>query len=233
VPEDVQNHAICEAGDDMTTKIGTLVAATVALFGGSAVAHASPSPTPSPSPSLGPSYQSGYATLMKDMRDMSAKMHEPLSAPLRLGKNDNGASLCDIELQGVISAATLNDGPRPDDSRAFLDGCAEAARDILATHGCGNADPLDCVDNPANPNAGEQRFVRDTRPLVPDLAASGGDMAVWQTGRGICILLKTGYPTGNVVTDLAAHLGTSKQIADQMMDAAMQNICPGLTIGWL
>jgi Protein of unknown function (DUF732) len=195
-----------------------------------AFAHASPSsPTPSPSPS--PSYQSGYATMMRDMRETSAKMHEPLSAPLRLGRNDNGASLCDIELQGTISAATLNGGPRPDDSRAFLDGCAEAARDILATHGCGNADPLDCVDNLANPNAGEQRFVRDTRPFVPDLVAQGGDMAVWQTGRGVCILLKNGHPTGYVVTDLAAHLGTSKQIADQVVDAAMEDICPGWTVG--
>ena len=58
---------------------------------------------------------------------------------------------------------------------------------------------------------------------------SGAQMV--QYARGTCVMLRGGVVTRYVVQDLANHLGTTKQAADQVMDVAMQADCPNLHVG--
>lgn len=83
-------------------------------------------------------------------------------------------------------------------------------------------DPMDCLNNPAPPNGGEQNYLNLTRVY------GGSDTQRLQIGRAACAMLAGGTNPGNVVRDIAGHLGTSNQNADQVMDEAMEDICPGL-----
>ncbi len=49
--------------------------------------------------------------------------------------------------------------------------------------------------------------------------------------RASCAMLRDGVTTRYIVTDLAQHLGTTMQAADQVLDIAQEADCPGLTIG--
>lgn len=73
----------------------------------------------------------------------------------------------------------------------------------------------------------EQYFVRTTGPSFPNVGAD--QLVVF--ARQTCDQLIAGTSTGSVVADLAQRLGTTKQMADQVMDGAMQADCPHLTIG--
>ena len=44
-------------------------------------------------------------------------------------------------------------------------------------------------------------------------------------------MLRGGVTTGYVVPDIAAHLGIGNTAADQLLDAAMDYICPDIHIG--
>jgi hypothetical protein len=44
-------------------------------------------------------------------------------------------------------------------------------------------------------------------------------------------MLRGGVSTNYVVPDIARHLAMNNQRADQVMDAAMGNICPDVHIG--
>ena len=91
---------------------------------------------------------------------------------------------------------------------------------------CGG-DPLDCYENSAPPTSAEQSFVTSTgRDL---LGATAGQLLRY--ARATCVMLHSGLTTTSVVTDLAHHLGTSMDMADQVMDAAMEADCPNLTVG--
>jgi hypothetical protein len=86
-------------------------------------------------------------------------------------------------------------------------------------------DPMDCLDNPAPANAAEQQYLALTRIY------GGTDAQRLQIGRATCAMLAGGSSPGGVVHDIARHLGTTNQDADQVMDQAMEDICPGLHLG--
>jgi hypothetical protein len=56
----------------------------------------------------------------------------------------------------------------------------------------------------------------------------GAEAQRLQIGRATCATLSGGTDPGSVVHDIARHLGTTNQNADQVMDEAMADICPGL-----
>jgi hypothetical protein len=45
------------------------------------------------------------------------------------------------------------------------------------------------------------------------------------------LVMRGGVSAGYVVVDIARHLAMNNQRADQVMDAAMGNICPEIHIG--
>ncbi|WP_158086041.1 DUF732 domain-containing protein [Mycobacterium mantenii] len=97
---------------------------------------------------------------------------------------------------------------------------------------CGaRQDALDCVpyDGPAPPppTPAEASFLRAGRSYAP----SADDATLLRIGRGTCNMLRGGSSTNYVVHDIARHLAMSNQGADQVMDAAMGNICPDVHIG--
>ncbi|WP_372511934.1 DUF732 domain-containing protein [Mycobacterium bohemicum] len=97
---------------------------------------------------------------------------------------------------------------------------------------CGaRQDALDCVpyDGPAPPppTKAEAAFVRAGRFYAP----SADDATLLRIGRGTCNMLRAGTSTGYIVPDIARHLSMNNQRADQLMDAAMGNICPDVHIG--
>jgi hypothetical protein len=61
-------------------------------------------------------------------------------------------------------------------------------------------------------------------------AAGVDDTTLLRTVRGICDMLIGSATTGYVVQDIATHLGTTMEAADQVMDGAMGTACQGLTI---
>jgi hypothetical protein len=91
---------------------------------------------------------------------------------------------------------------------------------------CGG-DPLDCYENSAPPTPAEQFFVKSTNRYLPNATAE----QLLRYARATCVMLHSGLTTTSVVTDLAHHLGTSMDMADQVMDGAMVADCPNLTIG--
>jgi hypothetical protein len=99
---------------------------------------------------------------------------------------------------------------------------APAARAHPIIPGPPECDLLDCLNNPAPPNAGEQRYLNLTRIY------GGAEAQRLQIGRATCATLAGGTDPGSVVHDIARHLGTTNQNADQVMDEAMADICPGL-----
>lgn len=72
-------------------------------------------------------------------------------------------------------------------------------------------DPMDCLNNPAPPSGSEQHYLNLTR------IAGGSDAQRLQIGRAACAMLAGGTNPGNVVHDIAAHLGTTNQTADQVI----------------
>jgi hypothetical protein len=91
--------------------------------------------------------------------------------------------------------------------------------------GVPTCDPMDCLQNPAPPNGGEQHYLNMTRIV------GGSDVQRLQIGRATCAMLAGGTNPGQVVRDIASHLDTTNQNADQVMDQAMEDICPGLHLG--
>ena len=96
---------------------------------------------------------------------------------------------------------------------------------------CGaRQDPLDCVayDGPAPPpTPAEAGFLKAGRFYAP----SADDATLLRIGRGTCNMLRGGTSTGYIVPDIARHVSMNNQRADQVMDAAMGNICPDVHIG--
>jgi Protein of unknown function (DUF732) len=97
---------------------------------------------------------------------------------------------------------------------------------------CGaRQDELDCVpyDGPAPPppTPAESAFMKAGRFYAP----STDDATLLRIGRGTCGMLRGGVSTNYVVPDIARHLAMNNQRADQVMDAAMGNICPDVHIG--
>jgi hypothetical protein len=92
---------------------------------------------------------------------------------------------------------------------------------------CGaHTDALDCRSDTSPPTAAEQHFIQISRGHYP-----GSDAEIVQVLRGTCVMLTGGDTTGFVVSDIAQHLGISKENADQLMDGAMEADCPNLTVG--
>ncbi|ORV49992.1 hypothetical protein AWC02_05285 [Mycolicibacter engbaekii] len=96
---------------------------------------------------------------------------------------------------------------------------------------CGaRQDPLDCVPyvgpTPPPPNRAEAAYLNNVRGHYP-----GDDATLLKIGRGTCIMLRGGTSTDYVVHDVAAHMKITAAAADQVVDAAIANICPELTVG--
>lgn len=96
---------------------------------------------------------------------------------------------------------------------------------------CGaRQDALDCVaydgPTPPPPSRAEAAYLGSVRGHYP-----GDDATLLKMGRGTCNMLRGGVTTGYIVPDIAAHLGISNQAADQVLDAAMESICPEIHIG--
>jgi len=84
-------------------------------------------------------------------------------------------------------------------------------------------DPLTCSPQSGLPTAGETAFLTDVRgQRVP-----GDDARLLATGRGICTMLKSGDNVKYVVSQVAAHLGSTTEMAGQVVDAATAYVCPG------
>jgi hypothetical protein len=93
---------------------------------------------------------------------------------------------------------------------------------------CGaHTDTLECVLDASPPTAAEQRFVATVGSRFPNVSST----QLVQYARQTCVMLRNGSSAGYAVRDLASHLGTTPQAADQVMDGAMAADCPGLTIG--
>jgi hypothetical protein len=91
---------------------------------------------------------------------------------------------------------------------------------------CGG-DPLDCYQNSAAPTAAEQALVVAIARDLPN--ASPGQLLRYT--RATCVMLHSGLTTTAVVTDLSRHLATTMDMADQVMDGAVQTDCPNLKVG--
>ena len=72
--------------------------------------------------------------------------------------------------------------------------------------------------------AAEAAYLNSVRGHYP-----GGNATL--LGRDTCNMLGGGVTTGYVVPDIAAHLGIGNAAADQVLDAAMDYICPDIHIG--
>ena len=117
-------------------------------------------------------------------------------------------------LLGLLAAGLLGAG-------------VSSASPAQADQFCGaRQDPLDCVPQTGAPSAQEATYINTVRGNYP-----GDDAQLLKMGRGTCNMLLGGVITGYVVQDLASHEGITKQAADQLMDAAMLYVCPGLTVG--
>jgi Protein of unknown function (DUF732) len=106
---------------------------------------------------------------------------------------------------------------------------ASADPDTPGTPGyCGaHTDSLDCVRDASPPSPAEQQFLNTVGPHFPNVSSS----QLVQFARGTCAMLRGGATTSFVVTDLASHMGTAKEAAGQVLDAAMGADCPNLHVG--
>ncbi len=86
---------------------------------------------------------------------------------------------------------------------------------------------LNCIRDTSPPAAAEADFTRKVGPHFPNVDG----MTLVQYARGTCQMLRGGVVTRVVVQDLAEHLGTTMQAADQVMDAARVADCPNLHVG--
>jgi len=92
---------------------------------------------------------------------------------------------------------------------------------------CGaHTDPLDCWSNTGPETPGETAFIDLVRGHIP-----GDDTRLLQVARGTCQMLIGGDATWYIVQDMSEELGVSHATAGQVMDAAMEDACPGLTVG--
>lgn len=111
---------------------------------------------------------------------------------------------------------------------AGLLGSGVAFADPVPANECGaHTEALDCITDTSPATQAEQSFLNSVGPHFPNVPSS------WlvQYARGTCGMLRGGASTGVVVSLLANRIGTSKQAADQVMDAAMAADCPNLTVG--
>jgi hypothetical protein len=111
---------------------------------------------------------------------------------------------------------------------ATLFGAGTASADPVPANQCGaHTEALDCMTDTSPPTPAEQSFVNSVGPHFPNVPSA------WmvQYARGTCAMLRYGTSAGLVVSLLANRMGTSKQAADQVMDAAMAADCPNLTVG--
>jgi hypothetical protein len=103
-----------------------------------------------------------------------------------------------------------------------------ASADPVPANQCGaHTDALDCI--------------RDTSPITPAEAQYAGQvgraypsvngMTILNYFRATCGMLREGVTSKAVVVDLAQHLGTTMQAADQVLDEAMEADCPNLHVG--
>jgi hypothetical protein len=91
---------------------------------------------------------------------------------------------------------------------------------------CGaHTEGLDCWSVTGPPKPGEAVFINDVRGHVP-----GSDTDLLRIARAVCEMLINGASTNYLVPHMAQHLGITNDAADQVMDAAMADACPGLTI---
>jgi Protein of unknown function (DUF732) len=86
----------------------------------------------------------------------------------------------------------------------------------------GQQDLSTCSPKTPLPSAGDTAFLTDVRGHVP-----GDDARLLVTGRGVCNMLKAGENVNYVVPQVAADLGTSNELAGQVVDAATAFVCPG------
>jgi hypothetical protein len=93
---------------------------------------------------------------------------------------------------------------------------------------CGaRQDALDCVPQTGPPTPGEAAFINNVRGLH----VYGDDAELLKIARGTCNMLLGGVSVNYIVPDIATHLGTTNASANQVMDAAMDTVCPGLRVG--
>lgn len=93
---------------------------------------------------------------------------------------------------------------------------------------CGaREDPFVCTARLQNgpPNAGESTFVKLVRGHVP-----GNDQRLLNAGRTICNQVSGGLSGRYVVSETSDYLGTSMASAGQVLDAALEYICPGVQV---
>lgn len=110
----------------------------------------------------------------------------------------------------------------------MLVGAGVASADPVPANECGaHTEALDCITDTSPPTAAEQNFLHLVGPHFPNIPSA------WlvQYARGTCGVLRGGATTGVVVSLLANRIGSSKEAADQVMDAAMAADCPNLTVG--
>lgn len=94
----------------------------------------------------------------------------------------------------------------------------------------GRQDPLDCVPydgrTPPPPNRAEATYLTLVRPDY-----SADDATLLRIGRGTCIKLRGGTSSNYVVRDIANRLQTPQAHAAHLLDVALAQICPDLTVG--
>jgi hypothetical protein len=103
-----------------------------------------------------------------------------------------------------------------------------ASADPVPANQCGaHTEALDCITDPSPPTLAEQNFINSVGPHFSNVPSAW----LLQYARGTCVMLRGGVSTGLVASLLANRIGTSKQAAGQVMDAAMAADCPNLTVG--
>lgn len=127
--------------------------------------------------------------------------------------------LADV-IRRYIACATL--------SMASVFWAGVASADPVPANQCGgHTEALDCLADTSPPTPAEQGFLNSVGPHFSNVPSA------WlvQYARGTCVMLRGGVSTGLVASLLADRIGTSKQAAGQVMDAAMTADCPNLTVG--
>lgn len=127
--------------------------------------------------------------------------------------------LADV-IRRCVACATL--------SMASVVWAGVASADPVPANQCGaHTEALDCITDTSPPTPAEQSFVNSVGPRFSNVPSA------WlvQYARGTCVMLRGGVSTGLVASLLANRIGTSKQGAGQVMDAAMTADCPNLTVG--
>lgn len=111
---------------------------------------------------------------------------------------------------------------------AALVGVGGASADPVPADQCGaHTDALDCIRDTSPITPAEAHYAPQVGREYPNV----NGMTILNYLRATCMMLRDGVTSGYVVKDLAQHLGTTMQAADQVLDQAMEADCPNLHIG--